>query len=124
VKIKPTTIAAFALLALAIWNPKIPTFSVKPMTAVSRVIVVCESAESTPAVSNITGGATARSLKAAGKWKLWDKDSIPESARKLIDPAKDGPWCVVVHGEAATHSGPLPDTEEAFAALVQSQGGI
>lgn len=126
-KSKRLNLLIVALLLLAAWNPQIPGISGRilgPSGPVTRVVVICETADTTPATANITGGATARALREAGKWRLWDKDSVPEDSKALLDAAKTLPWCFVMHGTKATASVPLPSTEADFAALVQKQGGV
>jgi hypothetical protein len=129
VRFKRSDLIAVVLLALAVWNPAISwdwihNATPAPTTPVTRVLVICETADTTPAVADITGGATSRALRAAGKWRLWDKDSIPPYAKSLFTETSGAPWVVILHGDAATFAGPLPATESEFAALIAQQGGV
>ena len=115
------------LMALAIWNPQVQWPNVLPLPItgpVSRVIVIHESAQATPESAAVMGGATARALREVGKWRAWDKDSVPDGAKVLLNSAKTLPWCAVLHGDRVTYQGPLPKTEGDLAKLVQDQGGI
>ena len=91
---------------------------------VDRVIVIEESGDRTADVANVIGGATARSLRDAGKWRLWDRDSVPDASKDVLTGAESLPWCAIQHGSKTTWSGPLPTPEPAFADRIKQQGGI
>jgi hypothetical protein len=127
---KRSDVVLVALVVLAAWNPQIQWPNVLPLPItgpVTRVIVLYVS-EAPPQeavkLASITGGATARALREAGKWRLWDTQSVPDGAKPLLDSAKSLPWCAVLHGDRVTFQGPLPKTEGDLAKLVADQGGI
>ncbi len=126
-KIKRSDLVVVVLLLLAAWNPAIPGLDggiIRPTGPVTRVVVIHESDQTTPAIANVTGGATARALRDADKWRQWDPDSIPDEQTGLLAEAKEKPWCFVFHGKKITFSGRLPASEAEFATLVQKQGGV
>ena len=126
-KIRRSDLVVVVLLLLAAWNPTIPGLNgvtIRPSGPVTQVVVIHETDQTTPAIANVTGGATARALREAGKWRQWDPDSVPEEQTDLLAEAKERPWCFVFHGKKITFSGRLPASEAEFATLVQKQGGV
>lgn len=129
-RLKRSDLIVVALLLLAYWNPQIPGLGggiIRPSGPVDRVVVLYESSVGGlegAKIAAVTGGTTSQALRKADKWRLWDKDSVPDGSKGLLADATSLPWVVVLHGPKATHSGPLPPTEADFAALIAKQGGI
>jgi hypothetical protein len=111
-----------------------------PQGKVDRVIVIENSSEertglksdSDNSYSDVIGGATVHALIKAGKWKLWDKDNVPEVGKDLLVTAKASqrpagiwqPWMFTVHNGKPTWNGPLPFNDAEFAAAIEKEGGF
>jgi hypothetical protein len=93
---------------------------------VTDVIVIEETQTRTAAQAAVLFGPTAKAALAAKKWNKPDKDSIPASIKLLVDkaPPKSVPWLILVRGQAVAWSGPMPETEAAFASKVKQYGGL
>ena len=119
--------AVFVLLVIALWTRHQNGGIVSPSGPVSKVVVFYESSVGGMEgvqVASVIGGPTSKSLTAADKWRLFDKDAVPDEYRPLFDAAKSLPWCAVLHGKKTTFQGPLPVPEAAFASMIAKQGGV
>ncbi len=121
---------ALGLLVLLAWQNGylawVPV--VGPSGPVDHVVVVCESGDQTPEQAIVILGKTARELRDAGKWRLWDDDNMPESVEVDMLTLIGGhklPVVILFHGGGVSVGPvPLPETDEKLRALVEKHGGF
>jgi hypothetical protein len=119
--------AILLLLAYSSWKAQqVPIPDDGDATGLQGVIVIYESKDTTPAQDAVMKCDTAKTLNRDGKWKAWDKNSVPPVAQKVVklkDIVDKLPYCYIIRQGKLDFSGPLPKTPEAFTKLVAAHGG-
>lgn len=112
--------------------PVPPTPDKAPLTQAGlRVLIVYETSQVTPAMSNIISGAKVRDLMASKGFKedgttcfrALDKDVSPANDQKWVQdafarPRSSIPWILISNPSKGGFEGPLPQTPQAVADLI------
>ena len=94
--------------------------------SLTKVVVIEESGKRSPVVAAVVLGKTSDELRAVGKFRLFDKDDLPEMVKPAVNKLLETntpPFVLLFRGGSYTVK-PLPSTDEAFAAMLKSQGGF
>ena len=100
---------------------------VGPSGPLDYIVVIEETETRTPEQAVVLLGETARKLREANKWRMWDKDDTPDSIKPILEKHKASklPYVLLFcGGDVVAGPLPLPVTDAGWMPLLNQYGGI